>query len=103
MARQCLDAVVPIFRDKLFNPFMLITMENNILGALNEEAVDIADVTVLQSTSGLRELSERKIGLGPRHRNVRHNPHGKVGSQGDNLIQELVGRLWSQWPRDNRS
>ena len=88
LARHCLNAVVPIFRDKFFNPVALIMMEYNIFGTLNKEPVDVTDFMVLQSASSVRKLSELKIGISSRHCNVRHDPYCKIGRQRRDLIQD---------------
>ncbi len=39
---------MPIFSNKFFNPVVLVAIENNVLGTLNKEAVDVADFEALQ-------------------------------------------------------
>jgi hypothetical protein len=56
--RDRLNAIAAVLSDEAFNPCMVIAIQNQVLGALNNEAVKIGDFLRLQFTKARLEFRE---------------------------------------------
>jgi hypothetical protein len=78
--RYWLNVIATIFCYKTFNPGLVIAKENQVLGTLNNEAVQIGNLSWFQFSFSRLELRECQIGLRSGEPDIRQNANGEVGS-----------------------
>ena len=90
-----LNMIMPVFRDKWSNPWVVIAIENGVFGAAHDQTIEIYNLFAADFAPAVAEICEGEVQLALIKCKFRLDPNCKIGCQGHDPIQDAwVVRLF---------